>query len=127
MGHLDLIRLDLPDLTADGNVLNTSLSDSRISKVLRLIETHLIVKQDDKLAFDPLKYFLLTFAPHTLANLEFERKLLSFPRIVIAPYLKVFLVHTFELFAPSHHLFFGRLEDGVNHRIRTIHDTELLI
>ena len=72
MDLLNLVRDQLPDLAADRYVLNTGLLCVRVCEVVLLVESCLVVKQDDILASKPLSYVLLTLTACPLAHLKLD-------------------------------------------------------
>ena len=65
-----------------------------------MVESNLIVQEDDPLAGEPLTNLLLRLALNTctlLAHLELYGKLLGLCRVVVAPDHEVFIGNAFEL------------------------------
>ena len=74
----DFIRNYLPALTANGNVDDAGLLMTRFLEVAFLVETYLVIEQDDILAAEPFQDLLLFFAAISFAHLEFDCQLLCF-------------------------------------------------
>ena len=104
MDLLNLVRDQLPDLAANRYVLNTGLLCNRVFEVVLLVESRLVVKQDDVLASKPLSYVLLTLTTRPLAHLKLDRQLLAFCRVVITPDDQVLSIHALEFLSEGLYL-----------------------
>ena len=85
------------------------------------VESDLIVKNHDELAFEPIPHLTLVLAVGVArTHLESEGDLLCLLRAVVAPNHHVLLFYAFEFLPVSYELFETRLEDRVSASIRPL-------
>ena len=101
--HVDVMCYNLSALTADWNVRDARLPDSRLLEVQRLIKPNLIKEQDYVLAGEPFKNLVLAGTADTFAHLELEGELLGLGGVVVAPNLELISVQTLKFFLVCQH------------------------